>query len=114
MTDRQINMLFAQKIMGWHIEAGLWKDKNNKTILNAYDDSWQPTQNVSQMFRCVHQWVKDHNGKYTIRGGRDICGFVCTLILYDSDNKHVSHGIGETEEIAGCSALLATVREVEG
>jgi hypothetical protein len=62
MTKDELNFALAIEMMGWHLEAGLWKDKDGVVMCNAYAGEWNPAEDMNRAMECAEtMWKMGYN-----------------------------------------------------
>ena len=74
MENKDLDKWLAEKVMGWIIKSAwhekfgrlvdyYWKDEN-ELIMPV--DSFKPTENISQAFECLEEWVDQDKDRYYV------------------------------------------------
>jgi hypothetical protein len=70
MTNEELNKYLAEKVMGWYLEHGVWKDDKNLSKYTGYNNIewhpryWKPTEDRNQMAMCEEKIPEERWKQY--------------------------------------------------
>lgn len=115
MTDQEISRIIAEKVMGWTLEHGWWKDDNGYTAYEAHSDGtleecdgdwWHPSTDIGQAFQVVEKTMGNPRMQFDC-----LAPFLCNDHKYRwkctyYDGKTMYEAVEDTPAMAICKAAL--------